>query len=322
MAKLDEFALIARYFSRPYGQDSGVSLGIGDDGAILEVPKEHKLVTSIDTLVAGVHFPHNSLAFDTGYKALAVNLSDLAAMAAKPAWFTLSLTLPQADPDWLADFSRGLFSLAQQHDLVLVGGDTSRGPLSITIQVMGWLPDQQRPLLRSGAQPGDHIYVSGCLGDAALALARELGDKTTVRLTAVEKQQLAQRLHRPQPRVALGLKLAGTATSAIDISDGLLADLGHIVDASGVSAWLDLEDLPLSSALTKLGQPEAWRLALTGGDDYQLCFTAPADQATNLANWQGDYALWRIGKINPGAGISYDREKLTGALVQPGYRHF
>jgi thiamine-monophosphate kinase len=272
--------------------------------------------------VAGVHFPHNSLAFDTGYKALAVNLSDLAAMAAKPAWFTLSLTLPQADPDWLADFSRGLFSLAQQHDLVLVGGDTSRGPLSITIQVMGWLPDQQRPLLRSGAQPGDHIYVSGCLGDAALALARELGDKTTVRLTAVEKQQLAQRLHRPQPRVALGLKLAGTATSAIDISDGLLADLGHIVDASGVSAWLDLEDLPLSSALTKLGQPEAWRLALTGGDDYQLCFTAPADQATNLANWQGDYALWRIGKINPGAGISYDREKLTGALVQPGYRHF
>lgn len=266
-----EFALIERIRARVASRGD-VLLGIGDDGALLRVPEGQALVVSTDTLIAGRHFPRASAASDIGWKCLAVNLSDLAAMGATPAWASLALTMPSADADWLDDFLDGFLELAQAHDVALVGGDTTRGELSITVTVHGFVPADQA-LRRSGARAGDDIWVTGTLGDAAAALQQW-------RQGGLQSAKLRYRLDRPTPRIDAALALRGLATSAIDISDGLVADLGHVLHASGVGAELDLGRLPTSRPLAEhfADENQRWNLQLGGGDDYELCFTAsPAD---------------------------------------------
>ncbi len=317
---MTEFELITHYFKRPLPADSGVALGIGDDAAICNVPPDQQLVITVDTLVAGVHFPLDTPPADLGHKALAVNLSDLAAMGAKPAWFTLALTCPQTNSAWLAAFSEGLLTLAQAHQMPLIGGDTTRGPLSITIQAMGLVPPGLA-LTRSGAQAGDGIYVTGTLGDAGLGLQALLGYET---LPTGLLWRLLDRLHRPTPRVAAGLALRGLAHSAVDISDGLLADLGHILSASGLGASLQLPALPLSADLRNLLPNErAWTLALSAGDDYELCFTASPTQEPTLATALGDCPWTRIGTLETRPGIRcYDAQQQLWQSPRQGYQHF
>ncbi len=262
-----EFSLIDRIRARaPTRPD--VVLGIGDDAALLHVPGGHELVLSTDTLVAGVHFPIETAAADIGWKSLAVNLSDLAAMGAAPTWMSLALTLPDADADWLDGFLDGFCELAAEHGVALVGGDTTRGPLAITIAAHGLVPDGMA-LRRDGAGFHDDIWVTGTLGDAAGALSQW-------RRKSLISSKLRFRLDRPTARIAAGIALRELATSAIDLSDGLLADLGHILRRSGVGADIDLGRLPVSRTLAEHfpDQPERWRLQASGGDDYELCFTA------------------------------------------------
>jgi thiamine-monophosphate kinase len=316
---LSEFEIIARYFNRSPVRRKDILVGIGDDGAILHVPPEMDLVVSIDTLVAGVHFSEDFSPEDIGYRALAVNLSDLAAMGAEPAWATLALTLPAADEAWLEGFSHGFFELARTYSVELVGGNIARGPLNITIEVHGFVP-KGAALLRSGARPGDAIYVTGTLGDAALALT------AMESLNEEERRHCLARLRRPSPRVEQGIKLRGAATSAIDISDGLWADLGHICEASGVGATIDLARLPLSPALRRIAdEQDRWQLALTGGDDYELCFSVPSEREGQLKALGSDFGcpLTRIGYVEREGGL---RCRLAdGSLFHPvasGYRHF
>lgn len=273
-----EFDLINDYFTDMTSQRGDVVLGVGDDAALLRVPQGMDLAVSVDTLVAGVHFFPDIPPVNLGYKALAVNLSDLAAMGAEPAWATLALTLPEVDDFWLREFCRGFAELAGQHELQLVGGDTTSGPLSITVQVHGLLP-MGKGLTRGGARVGDEIYVTGTLGDAAMAL-----DCKHAWAGRSDLQPLIERLERPTPRVAAGLALRGLASSAIDISDGLLADLGHILQSSGVGARLELDKIPLSSLVaTNLQGGEEWGIIIAGGDDYELCFTLPAEHRDQVA---------------------------------------
>lgn len=289
-----EFDLIARHFAPPGAGRGDVVLGIGDDAALLRPPSGMELVAALDTLVAGVHFPLDTDAESIGHKALAVNLSDLAAMGAEPAWALLGLTLPEADERWLAGFARGFFALAREYGVALVGGDTTRGPLSISVQVQGFIPPGAA-FRRDAARPGDLIYVTGPLGEAGLAL--RLGDDS-VTGPAGARAHLRRRLDRPRPRVGEALRLRGLARAAIDISDGLLADLGHILRASGAGATLDLARLPLSPefraclaameanrhpALRSFTPGLAWAdLALASGDDYELCFTVDPAQRPRL----------------------------------------
>ena len=298
---LDEFELIRRHFSFATAQED-VPLGVGDDAALLRLPAGEWLVACTDTLVEGRHFPVASRAYDIAWKSLAVNLSDLAAMAATPRWFLLALTLPEADPDWLSDFSAGLRALAAQSAVQLVGGDTTRGPLSITITALGSLP-QGQALTRRGAQVGDDIYVSGYPGEAALALRDLQAGGAGAGLRA--------RLDRPVPRLGLGLALRGRAHAAIDISDGLAQDLGHILHASGVGACLDVQALPWR-------QPAAPDLQaiLAGGDDYELCFTLPAGQAPP------DHEVHRIGRIEAEPGLRLAAGGQPVSLDLRGYQHF
>lgn len=269
-----EFELISKYFTRQDVQRDDVALGIGDDAALLRVPVGQSLAVSIDTLVEGVHFLADMPARDVGYRALAVNLSDLAAMGARPAWATLAITLPRADETWLAEFSAGFFELAKLWNVQLVGGNTTRGPLAISVQVHGFVPESQA-LRRSGACVGDLIYVTGTLGDAALGL-RSATEKLAA--STVQTQYVQQRYARPTPRIDEGIALHGLAHACIDISDGLLADLGHMCAASGVGAQINVEQLPLSDAFRAARAD--WQLALSGGDDYELCFTiAPSSRA-------------------------------------------
>jgi len=319
---LNEFSIIEHYFSRVSSR-ADVLLGVGDDAALLQVPQGMQLAASVDTLIAGRHFPAATDPEAIGYKALAVNLSDMAAMGAKPAWVTLALALPEADERFIEDFARGFFSLAQQYDVELVGGDTVRGPLACTVQAHGFVPIDAA-LLRSGAQPGDRIYVTGTLGDAGAGLQLKQGVQCGNAEAAVT---LTRRLEYPQPRVAEGILLRGIASSAIDISDGLSADLGHILDASGCGAELQLDAIPCSEALRQCvaDDTERLRLALSAGDDYELCFTVPPQKVAELervaAGWT--CGVSRIGCIIEGAGI-----KLTGAgsdALQadiPGFDHF
>ncbi len=319
-----EFELIQRYFDRPGLNDqcAAVSLGIGDDCAIIDVPVGLQLCFSIDTLVAGVHFPVTADAELLARRALAVNLSDLAAMGATPICFTLALSLPEADSKWLHGFSTGLEQVARVFEISLAGGDTTRGPLSITIQVQGLLP-VKRALRRDGAGIGDLILVSGTLGDAAAALT--LLDQDYATLDDCQ-QYLWQRYYDPQPRIALGRALlAGGGRCAIDISDGLLADLGHILERSGVGAVVDLAALPCSSALQsellRKGQPnDASKLALGGGDDYELCFTLPEPLWQSMkAELCALVPCTPIGRIQSAAGIL----TTTGEpLSATGYQHF
>ena len=316
---ISEFDLINNYFTRPeLTPKSSEILGIGDDCAVFTVPANKQLAQSLDTLVAGVHFPHHCDPFLLGYRALAVNLSDLAAMGATPHSFKLGLTLPDANEQWLTRFSDGLSVLAQSADLALIGGDTTRGPLTITIQVQGLLP-KGKALTRKGAQIGDKIYVSGFLGDAAGALDYVLEKKKNNQQPPV--QYLLKRYYQPTPRLALGQWLVRNgATAALDISDGLFGDLKHILAASGAGASLNLNAIPLSSALLHLyGNKKALQYALGGGDDYELCFTWPSDKVLSLPPEVSD-SVTCIGKITENTlSITTDSgEQLTAE----SYHHF
>lgn len=325
---MPEFDLIALIRARCAIAREDVRLGIGDDAALLAVPAAHLLVVSTDTLVAGVHFPQSTKAYDVGWKALAVNLSDLAAMGATPAWATLALTLPRADALWVADFADGFGALAREFKLALVGGDTTQGPLSITVTVHGFAPDGSA-LLRSGARAGDAVFVTGTLGDAAAGLCCLEQDDGAGGLFSAprgSRAALIERLNRPLPRVAQGLELRGRASACIDISDGLVADLGHICAASGVGAEIEVESLPASSALLGLcdaSTRHAFQLA--GGDDYELCFTAADAEADTLL---GDLArsgcgATRIGRVvaEPGVRVR-DAEGNPVAPPRGGWEHF
>ena len=312
-----EFALIDRIRARVAGR-ADVVLGIGDDAALLQVPPGHQLVVTTDTLVAGVHFPLDTPVADLGWKALAVNLSDLAAMGAAPAWVSLALTLPQADADWVDDFLDGFLELADLHHLSLVGGDTTRGPLSVTITAHGLVPDGQA-LRRDGARPGDDVWVTGTLGDAAGALAQHVAG-------GAYSAKLRYRLDRPTPRVDAGLALRGVATAAIDVSDGLLADLGHVLAASGAGARLDLGRLPTSRTLADhFDERRRWELQLAGGDDYELCFTAPPHAALAIEQALAgfDTGATVIGHVVAGHGIVCTTPD-GDAYAPPatGYDHF
>lgn len=317
---MGEFELIRHYFAAaPCAQGGdGVVRGIGDDCALLALPAGEQLAVSTDTLVAGVHFPESCDAFLLGQRALAVSASDLAAMGATPLAFTLALTLPAAEDIWLAEFARGLQLMAQNCSLALVGGDTTRGPLSLTLTVFGRVPAGQA-LTRCGAQVGDLLCVGGSLGDGAGALPLVLGQRTAAAELA---EPLLARYWSPQPQLALGQALRGRATAALDISDGLLADCGHIAKASGVALQVEQARLPLSPALLAFaGERQALACALSGGDDYRLAFTLPP---ALLADLQADWPEVRaIGRVLAGNGV----QLLDGAgrLVAPphsGYQHF
>ncbi|GGA84810.1 thiamine-monophosphate kinase [Arenimonas soli] len=312
-----EFALIDRIRARAARRDDVVR-GIGDDAAVLAVPDGHELVVTCDTLVAGVHFPDGTAPSDVGYKALAVNLSDLAAMAAAPAWCTLALTLPDGDEAWLDAFLDGFLELADEHGVSLVGGDTTRGPLAMTVTAHGLVPAGQA-LLRSGARVGEDIWVTGTLGDAAGGLAqwRQRGPASA---------KLRYRLDRPTPRVQAGLALRGLASAAVDLSDGLAADLGHVLAASGVGARLDLGRLPCSRTLADhFDENRRWELQLTGGDDYELCFTAPAARALEIEQALAALELPAtvVGQVEAEPGLRLLTPE-GGAWTPPatGYQHF
>ncbi len=304
---LSEFTLIYRYFSA-LGRGPAVDLSVGDDCAILHLDAGERLATSVDTMVEGVHFPADSFPEDIGFRAVSVAASDLAAMGARPIAMTLALTLPVADELWLHAFSQGIAAAVSEYRLPLVGGDTTRGPLTITVQVMGALPLDQA-LLRGGARPGDGLYVSGFLGDAAAALAVLAGDW---RPAPAHQQYLLDRFNRPRARLELGMALLGRASAAIDVSDGLLADAGHIAAASGVRLRIDPGLLPLSAALTSHADAaQARRWALTGGDDYELCFCLPAGV-------DAPAGCTRIGWVERGSGVDCGLD--LGANT--GYQHF
>jgi len=315
---LNEFDLITRYFARQPVMRPDVTLGIGDDAAVLDVPPGQQLVVSTDMLIAGVHFPENTDAVSIGHKSLAVNLSDLAAMGATPAWFTLNLSLPQSEPEWLEDFCQGMFGLARRHDVALVGGDTTRGPLTIGIQIMGLVPHGQA-LRRAGARPGDRIYVTGLLGEAALGLRVAQGQ---LKLPDEYLANVLTQLNRPIPRVLAGLRLRGLASACIDISDGLAADLGHILTASAVGARIHLKRLPLSPAYDSAFEQVGWQAALAGGDDYELCFTIPPAHEKALCNASAHFGVScsYIGDIEVEAGLRIVDEQ--GTLYRPGQAGF
>lgn len=319
---LDEFALIERIARRTRAR-ADIVLGIGDDAALLQPAPGQQLAVTADTLNAGVHFPAESAPADIGWKALAANLSDLAAMGAVPAWCTLSLSLPQAEGDWLDAFADGLFALADASGIAVVGGDTTRGPLSISITAMGQVPAAQA-LRRDGARVGDDIWVSGHPGEAAGALRLWQQGRLDVRGVVADAahERLRQRLQRPMPRLALGLALRSCAHAAADVSDGLLADLGHIASRSGVAAVLQADAVPLSAALrTALGDAAALDCALRGGDDYELCFTAAPERRQAVQALAADLALplARIGVITEGRGVHCEGDAGAG---RSGYRHF
>ena len=313
-----EFDLIRRFFLEPSAKRAGTVLGIGDDCALLDCPPGMELAVTVDTLVSGIHFLPDVDPEKLGHKALAVNLSDLAAMGAKPAWCTLALTLPNVDEAWLSAFSRGFFSLANRFGIALVGGDTTRGPLSITLQALGLVPVGQA-LRRSGARPGDLIYVSGPLGTAGLGLRMRQG------LTTVFDAAAIGALECPEPRVALGERLRGLASACIDISDGLAADLGHLLAASQVGATLDVEHIPLIKSVRQFVRDnQHGDLPLTAGDDYELCFTVPTDRQAKV-----DSLLERlelpgqcVGAIETTPGLRIQRHGQPIALNFSGYDHF
>ena len=319
---MGEFDLIRRYFQRPVRR---AALGVGDDCALLAPAPGMQLAISSDMLVEGRHFFADVNPRLLGHKALAVNLSDLAASGARPLAFTLALSLPGADEDWISEFAAGLLTLADAHECELIGGDTTGGPLNICITVFGEVPAGQA-LLRSGARAGDEIWVSGTLGDARLALEAMLG---RVQLPAELLQQTRQRLEAPTPRVALGLALRGIASSALDVSDGLLGDLGHILELSSVGATVDSRcTTPLMAAAAY--PHDAWQFdsklqqqcTLAGGDDYELCFTAPAARHADVlaAGAASGTTVHRIGRIDAEPGLRVI--DANGALLQNRWKSF
>lgn len=317
--EMDEFSLIRRYFAALTPQGEGVVLGIGDDCALLAPPAGEQLAITSDTLVAGRHFPEQTAPYDIGWKALAVNLSDLAAMGARPYAFTLALTLPAGDAAWLQDFAAGLGALAREANIALVGGDTTRGPLSITITALGSVP-AGAAIRRDGARAGDLVCVTGTLGDAALALRLWQQGRVPV---SEDESALRARLDRPTPRNAAGLALRGMASAALDLSDGLVGDLGHICAASGVGAEIDAAALPASDAFRRLAADNAADLQLAGGDDYELCLCLPPARLAEARRACGELPLTVVGRIVEGEGV-VARGHDGAVLASPAqaYRHF
>ena len=302
-----EFSIIDRYFKRTSNTD--VSLGIGDDSAIVTPPLTQQLVICTDTLVAGRHFPLDTSAHAIGWKSVAVNLSDLAAMGAKPHSILLALSLPTVDHGWLAGFSQGLFACCDQFGVALIGGDTTQSTqLTISVTALRWI-EQGQAITRASAQVGDHICVSGQVGDAAFGL-QHLG------------HPLQQRLDYPTPRCQLGQQLKGLASSMIDVSDGLAQDLGHILKASNVGAKLSLDQLPIDTSLKELDLRQAWHYALAGGDDYELCFTISPQNFEKLSRQQLDVPLTIIGKITQQTGLLFEYMGENCPLQIHGYQHF
>ncbi len=318
---MGEFELIDRFFASLGAVRPDVVAGVGDDAALLQVPTGQELVTCVDTLVEGRHFPANSDAYDIGWRSLAVNLSDLAAMGATPTWALLALTLPSMDEEWLDGFARGLGKLAQDAGVALVGGDTTRGPLTVSVTALGLVPTGTA-LRRSGARVGDLVYVTGWPGDAAAGLAVLEG---RLQGQGANRGALERKFRHPEPRLAFGQGLRGVAHACIDVSDGLAQDLGRLAAASGVGAIIRARELPLSRALYTLAGEEAARgYALAGGDDYELLFTAPASaraQIGALAAKAGAPACHCIGEIVAGKGVRVWGER--GELPVPrGWDHF
>jgi thiamine-monophosphate kinase len=328
MAALTEFELIDRFFRRPEnstGNARGIVLGIGDDAALLAPTLGNQLAASVDMLVSGRHFFADVEPEALGHKALAVNLSDMAAMGATPRWALLAGALPDADPQWLNAFARGFFALATAHGVDLVGGDTTRGPLNLCVTLLGEVP-AGTALLRSGALAGDSIWLSGALGDASLALAHHAG---LVVFTADEAAACWNALLRPAPRVALGIRLRGLASAAIDVSDGLVGDLGHVLEASKVGAVLELAAIPRSKALDRQLASSAHDIALqcllAGGDDYELCFTAAPSNDPRVVELALELGLElrRVGTIAPEPGlIVQDSSGRPLAPLPQAYDHF
>lgn len=314
-----EFDLILRYFSPPTRH---TVLAGGDDAALLRVRAGMELAVSTDMLVGGRHFLEDASAASIGHKALAVNLSDMAAMGATPRWVTLSIALPRSDERWVAEFARGFLALAAEHDVDLIGGDTTRGPLNICVQIMGEVPSGQS-LRRDGARAGDLVWVSGCVGEAALALTSRL---EAYALPPALHTRGAARLDTPQPRVALGQALRGVASAAIDVSDGLVADVGHIAERSGVGAVIDWPAVPIAPELvSQRDAPKVRECALAGGDDYELCFTsAPAQRGRVQQIARAlDLQLTEIGRMEAGHGVRVlDANGVPLALARAGFDHF
>ena len=312
---MDEFDIIRRFFTPDRTSDS-VMVGVGDDGAVLRPTPGKDLINVIDTMVAGVHFPDTLPPADIGFRAVAINVSDIAAMGGTPRWMTMALTLDDALPDWLADFADGARDASGRYGVELVGGDITRGSDKvISVQVTGEV-DPGSVLTRSGARPGDGIYVSGTPGDAALGLSIiESGAAASA-----EVDYLVKRFSRPDARVALGNALAGRASAAIDLSDGLYADLAKLLDASGVAGRIRLDDLPASAALAGMvGREDALAFMLGGGDDYELAFTSPDESITEIA---ADVAVTRIGSVVDGEGLSCTLGGEPYTFQSQGYRHF
>ncbi len=313
-----EFDLIRRYFTRPA---KSAALGVGDDCALVQAPTGLALAVTTDMLCEGTHFLAGADARLLGHKTLAVNLSDLAAMGADPRWCTLALALPDADEGWLAAFAAGFFALADRHGIELIGGDTTRGPRTFCVTAFGTLP-KGYALRRDGAQAGDDLWVSGATGEAALGLAELQG---RVALAEAHREACLERLHAPEPRVALGRRLRGAATAAIDVSDGLVADVGHLCERSRLAAEIEAAALPRAPALAAVDPGLAWSCMLAGGDDYELAFTAPpeAREAVQRAGEAAGVAVTRIGRMTAGSGVTVcGPDGAPMPIGDPGYDHF
>lgn len=327
-----EFALIKRYFENIGSQAKGsnskgphskcsaghsdISLGVGDDCALINPPAAKQLCLSIDTLVEGIHFPPKFAPEHIAQRALGTALSDLAAMGACASHFSLALTLPSVNEQWLSDFSRGLAAMSERCGVSLVGGDTTKGPLTISIQVHGWVAEGAA-LCRSGAKVGDLVFVSGELGSAAGGLALSLAGQCPV-----DAEALLARFEQPWPRLALGEQLVGLASSCIDVSDGLLADAGHIAMRSGVALALDLDVLPIHPALVQLFKESVFDKALSGGDDYELLFTLPPERLACLEALDLSTRVTQIGTVKAGSGVSVTKNGQPWQADYQGYQHF
>jgi thiamine-monophosphate kinase len=318
---ISEAALIERFFRNCGASRADVAVAIGDDAAVVSVPSAAQLVAATDTLVAGVHFPLNSPPASIGHRALAVNLSDLAAMGARPAWALLALTLPEAREEWLGEFAAGFSALARAHEVALIGGDTTKGPLCVTVQLLGYVPSGTA-LTRGGAHAGDALFVSGTPGDAGAGLALEQG---RLMAPSAAGAYLRQRFLQPTPRVTLGQRLRAHASACIDISDGLLGDAGKLASASSVGVAIAEEQLPLSGPLREvLDEPAARRLALSAGDDYELCFAVPESSLARLEH-ELPAAQWgytRIGTLRSERGAVVTRAGAVIEFSHSGYQHF
>ena len=330
--RVGEFELIRQLAGAQTLRREEVVLGIGDDAAILNIPDDHELVVSTDTLNIGVHFPETTPAESIGYKSLAVSLSDLAAMGAEPLAANLSLSLPESDAAWIAEFANGFFELANRYNVQLIGGDTTRGSLSISVTIFGQLPKGQA-IRRSGAQAGDLIYVTGTLGDAGAALLALQGE---LKISGPQQKALMQRLDRPEPRVEWGQALRGIASACIDLSDGLAADIGHLVDMSNgnqgdseqsvCGASLMVDQLPLSETLREcFDLAGGWTLPLQAGDDYELCFTVPENRQAELEALKSriETPISQVGFIEKMTGLHLQMPDGSMETIAPkGYAHF